>query len=57
MKKRTVSDNHRQETKEATGREKLGEGAIRKRRTQEAIATKPKIAEDKDTKQKVKTKK
>ena len=44
-------DTHRQEIKEATGREKVGEGAIRKRRTQEEIATK--IAEDKDTKEKV----
>ena len=47
------SDIHRQETEEVTGREKVGEGAIRKRKTQEEIATKLKIAEDKDTKEKV----
>ena len=47
------SDTHRQETEEARGREKVGEGAIRKRKKQEEIATKPKIAEDKDTKEKV----
>ena len=47
------SDTHRQETEEATGGEKVGEGAIRKRRIQEEIATKPKIAEDKDTKEKL----
>ena len=35
---------------EATGREKICEGAIRKR-TQEEIATKSKIAESKDTKE------
>ena len=46
------SDTHRKETEEATGREKVGEGAIRRRRTQEEIATKLKIAEDKDTKEK-----
>ena len=40
----------------ATGREKIGEGAIRKRRTQVEIATKQKIAEDKDTKEKVEQK-
>ena len=51
MKKNTVT--HRQETEEATGRERECEGAIRKRRKQEEIATKPKIAEDKDTKEKV----
>ena len=44
------SDTHRQETKEATGREKVDEGVIRKRRTQEEIATKPKIVEGKDPK-------
>ena len=33
------SDTHRQETQEAKGREKVGEGAIRKRKTQEGIAT------------------
>ena len=47
------NDAYRQKT-EATGREKVGKGVIRKRRTQEEIATKPKIAEDKDTKDKVK---
>ena len=51
MKKTTVQPQTR--NKEATGREKVGEGAIRKRRTQEEIATKQKIAEDKDTKEKV----
>ena len=30
----------RQETEETTGREKVGEGAIRKKRTQDEIATK-----------------
>ena len=35
-----VSDTHRQETEVATDREKVGEGAIRKRRTQEEIAFK-----------------
>ena len=39
------SNIHRQETEEATGREKVGKAAIRKRKTQEKIATKPKIAE------------
>ena len=43
-------NTHRKETEEATGREKVGEGAIRKRRTQEKIANKPKKAEDKDRK-------
>ena len=33
---------HRQGTEEATGREKVGDRAVRKRRTQEEIATKPK---------------
>ena len=47
------SNIHRQETEEATGREKVGKAAIRKRRTQEKIATKPKIAEGKDIKEKV----
>ena len=47
------SDTHRQETEESTGREKVGEWAIRKKRTQEEIATKPKIAVEKDTKEKV----
>ena len=48
------SDTHSQETEEATGREKVGEGATTKRRTQEEIATKPKIAgRIKDTKEKV----
>ena len=50
------SDTYRQETEEATGREKIGEGGIRKRRTQEEIATKLKIVEDKD-KRKSSTKK
>ena len=44
------SDTHRQEREKATGRKK-GEGAIRKRRSQE-IATKPKIMEGKDSKEK-----
>ena len=47
------SDTHRHETEKATGREKVGEGAIRKRRPQEEIATKPKITEGKETKEKV----
>ena len=46
------SDTHSQETEEATGREKVGEGAIRKRRTQEEIATNPKKKEGKVTKEK-----
>ena len=49
------SDTHRQEIEEATGREKVGEGAIRKR-TQEEIATKPKIMEEKNTKEKIEQK-
>ena len=44
---------HRQETEEATGREKVSVGAIKKSRTQE-IAIKLKIAESKDTKEKEK---
>ena len=47
------SDTHRQVTEKATGREIVGKGAIRERRTQEEIATKSKIGEDKDTKEKV----
>ena len=39
---------------EATGRDKVGKGASRNRRTREEIATKPKIAESKDTKEKEK---
>ena len=46
-------DTHKQETEDATGREKVGERAIRKRRTQEEIANKPKIAKDIDTKEKI----
>ena len=42
------SDTHRQETEEATGKGKVSEEAIRKRRTQDEIAIKPKIAEDKE---------
>ena len=45
-------NTHRQETEEATGRDKICKGAIRKRRTQEEVATKLKIAECKDTKEK-----
>ena len=44
--------NHGHKTEEATGREKVGEGAIRKR-TQKEIATKLKIVEDKDTKERL----
>ena len=44
------SDTHRQDTEKATSRKKVGEGAIKKR-TQEEITTKPKIVEDKDTKE------
>ena len=47
------SDTDRQETEEATGSKNLGEGAIRKWRIQKEIAIKPKIAEGKDTKEKV----
>ena len=50
MKKRT--NTHRQKTEEATGRDKVGEEAIRERITQEDIAIKPKIVEGKDTKEK-----
>ena len=50
-------NTHRQETEEATGGEKVGEGAIRKRRIQEEIAIKLKIAENKDTEGKSRTKK
>ena len=47
------NETHRQETEEATGREKVSVGAIKKSRTQE-IAIKLKIAESKDTKEKEK---
>ena len=46
------NETHRQETEEATGREKVGKGTIWKRRTQDEIATKPKIVEGKNTKEK-----
>ena len=46
------SDTHRQETEKVAGREKVGDGAIKRRRTQKEIATKPKIAEDTDAKEK-----
>ena len=46
------SDTHIQETEEATGREKVSEEAIRKRWTQEEIATNPKKVEGKVTKEK-----
>ena len=49
-------NTHRQEIEEATGKKKVGEGAIRKRRTKEEIATKSYIAEGKDTKEKVEQK-
>ena len=45
-------NTYRQETEEATGREKVDEEAIKKRRTQKEIVTKPKIMEDKNTKEK-----
>ena len=44
-------NTHRQETEEATGREKVSKGAFRKR-TQEEIATKPKITAIKTQKKK-----
>ena len=40
----------RQETKLATGREKVDEGAIRKMGTKGEIATKPNLEEEKDIK-------
>ena len=41
-------NTQRQKTEVVTGREKVGEGAIRKMGTQGEIATKPKPMEEKD---------
>ena len=51
MKKRVVTLIDKKQKKQQRERESR-EGAIRKRRTQEEIATKPQIAEGKDTKEK-----
>ena len=47
----------RQETEEVVGREKIGEGAIKKMGKQGEIATKPKPVEVRDTQEKKWTKK
>ena len=49
MNEEKYSNTQRQEIEEVAGRDKMGEGAIRKMRKQGEIATKPKLVEVKDS--------